>query len=226
MRKIYYGTKSDWVYEVIREAIVTKEIKPGDRIIVNALAKQMGVSDIPVREALKRLQAHKFVEVTPYSGYSVRTMSIEEFEDVWLIRLELETLAARIAIKNCSNENIQELEELVSLMEHAVQEKDFKQYVIYNKRFHIKMYRLCNNERLVQLIKELWEETERASKIFENNEERIRESQKEHNIMLDALRTRDVELLIDTIRRQRSINADIYRQKIKREQLQNTSMDK
>ncbi len=88
-----YTTISEIAFNEIRQAILSGKFRPGERINQKQLTEELGISIIPLREAFKQLQAEGFISIIPHRGAYVNELSLQEIEDVYLIRVELEGLA-------------------------------------------------------------------------------------------------------------------------------------
>lgn len=205
-------TKSDRIYETLREAIVTGELLPRERLHISDLASRFEVSEIPVREALKRLQDHRLINFIPYTGYFVKEFSMEETENTWMIRSALEHLAIRQAVEKFDGNPPPAIADHMKRMEEAVQADDHRLFRVFNKEFHLEIYRISGNRRLVELIDDLWEEIERAARIFRIYRARPADSVREHSVMLDALQARDVVGLERILDAHRETNLQILKQ--------------
>ena len=106
---------SEQIREQLMESIVNGDIKPGTKLVENTLAKEFGVSQAPVREALKSLESLGLVLVEPYKGTTVKKFGIETMQEYFVVRSELEGLAARLACQNITEEELHELELLLEL---------------------------------------------------------------------------------------------------------------
>ena len=96
-------------YEALRDAIVKRQLLPGDRLMETELANEMGISRTPVREAMRRLETDGYVVIQPRKGSYVADISIKDIEDVFEIRTVLEMLAARNAAERATDDEIGEL---------------------------------------------------------------------------------------------------------------------
>src|SRR5580698_3023617 len=94
---IEFQTKADLVYNHVREQILHGQLRPGDRVPINRVARELGISDIPTREGVKRLEADGLVSFTTHKGAVVTRMGRHEVEELFAIRTELEALALRHA---------------------------------------------------------------------------------------------------------------------------------
>src|SRR5690606_13298771 len=112
-------TRAQWVYEQLKEAILSGALEPGERLVVDQLARDFGTSPIPVREAIRRLEAEELVETTPYIGARVAPVRADQLEELMAIRKELEPLLARTAVLGATPEAIDELEDLVRRMDEV-----------------------------------------------------------------------------------------------------------
>ena len=107
------GTIGDQVLNHIRNQILSGELATGTRIDQNAIASELGVSIIPVRESLRQLEAEGLIEKRPYRGAFVAELSLTELLDIYAIREELEELAAQLAVKRMTPETLTNLNALI-----------------------------------------------------------------------------------------------------------------
>src|SRR5690349_5285048 len=106
---VEFQTKTDYAFASLRDAIVTGRLKPGDWIRSQEWADDLQVSQIPVREALSRLQAQGLVEIHPHRGVQVMGRSLAHVSETYLIRAALESLAAKVAIESSTDEEFDAL---------------------------------------------------------------------------------------------------------------------
>ncbi|QQE73741.1 GntR family transcriptional regulator [Brevibacillus composti] len=197
------NTKSDTVYEFIKEQIHSGVFKPGDRIIIREISRQLGVSDIPVREAVKKLASEGFLEVKSHSGARVAALNIQSLEEIFLIRVELETLATRLAVRSATPEEVAQLEACVRKMEESYQNNDMASYTAYNREFHQLLYRASHAPYLVEIIENLYVRSDNSKKIFQHDPERWRKSNAEHREIVEAILAKDEERAAKVIRYQK-----------------------
>lgn len=146
---------SERIKEYIVQAVLSGEFKPGERIVESALARQLGVSQAPVREAMRDLVLLGFLETEPYRGTSVRSFSPEELWETYTVRAALESLAARLAAGSRSNEDLQVLERILDKMIEAGQKEDRETLGRLDNSFHETIMRISRNKTLYQLWKTL-----------------------------------------------------------------------
>jgi DNA-binding GntR family transcriptional regulator len=114
-----FRSKQEFAYSAIREAIVNGELRPKERLVIANLAEGLGISEIPTREALKRLEAEGYAIMTS-NGMVVSSVSPEEFVDLLEVRIEFEGIAIRRAAKRIDESGLLELKKLRSQMESAM----------------------------------------------------------------------------------------------------------
>lgn len=131
-----YTTSADYVYQELRHKIITKQMKPGQRLPEVNIAVQMGVSRTPVREALRRLASEGLVLIIPNSGARLVSPSKREVENAYLVREQLECLAVRLAARSVADKHLRRLEESILSEEQAFKEKNLEQYLEINESFH------------------------------------------------------------------------------------------
>lgn len=197
------NTKANDVYESLRDAIISGELAPGTRLVIRKIALQLGVSDIPVREALKRLEVEGLVVFKPYAGATVSVPLLRELEEIMEIRGELESFAAASSVDNLTEEDVEELETLLKEMEKCADEGRFWDYSKADRQFHRVLCRRCSNETLIRMLMDLWSQSERARAIFNIMTVSIQASLAEHKEMLEAVRLKDAERLRKVVMKQR-----------------------
>jgi DNA-binding GntR family transcriptional regulator len=146
---------SDRVKEHIVDAVLNGELKPGDRIVESSLARQLGVSQAPVREAIRDLVLLGFLETRPYKGTSVRSFTPEELWETYTVRAALESLAARLAATHLTDEDVLALRAILNEMMLAAQRQDRDRLVELDNHFHEKILQISKNKTLYQFWKTL-----------------------------------------------------------------------
>jgi len=146
---------SDRVKEYIVEAVLSGELKPGDRIVESSMARDLGVSQAPVREAIRDLVLLGFLENEPYKGTSVRSFTYEELWETYTVRAALESLAARLAASHLTNDDADRLQGILDEMMEAARQQDRDRLVQLDNRFHETILKISRNKTLHQLWKSL-----------------------------------------------------------------------
>ncbi len=149
-------TLQDAVYRELKKSILSANIRPGDRLITEDLARQANVSETPVREALARLEIEGFLYKEKRKGHLIRTLSLLELKEILKIRLELETLAIRDSSLPFSPSLLKKLETNLFQNKLARKEGDIEKYVILNRQFHHMIYSNANMPTLKLIISYLW----------------------------------------------------------------------
>jgi DNA-binding GntR family transcriptional regulator len=139
---------SEQVKDRILYWILEGELAPGSRIIETRVAKQLGVSQAPVREALRDLATLGLVEMKPYRGASVRKPSKADLVEAMEVRAELEALAARIAAERITEEYLDELRRLVAEMHELIEKGDAHAHAVKHTQFHETVLRASGNKTL------------------------------------------------------------------------------
>jgi DNA-binding GntR family transcriptional regulator len=146
---------SDRVKEHIVDAVLNGELKPGDRIVESSLARQLGVSQAPVREAIRDLVLLGFLQSEPYKGTSVRSFTYEELWETYTVRAALESLAARLAATHLTDEDAERLQGILDEMMTAAGQQDRDRLIVLDNRFHEMILEISRNKTLYQLWKSL-----------------------------------------------------------------------
>jgi DNA-binding GntR family transcriptional regulator len=141
-------SKKDRVVAALREAIVSGRMKPGDPIVESRVARELGVGQPLVREALLDLEHHGFVQRVPYRGTSVTKLGPQEIEQIQRMRVEMESLAVEWARTRIKDEDVRELRSLVEGMREAARRKDLARFNDYDLALHRRLWQLCGNKYL------------------------------------------------------------------------------
>jgi DNA-binding GntR family transcriptional regulator len=144
------------VYEALRKAIIEGRLARDERLVQDDLATQFGTSRIPVRDALKRLETEGLVTLDERGSYVVSYFGSEDVEEIYGLRLLLEPYAAGKALDCMTASGLEELESIAQEMKEAAALKDIERYVQLNQTFHLSLYELSRQRRLVRLIQSLW----------------------------------------------------------------------
>jgi DNA-binding GntR family transcriptional regulator len=180
----------DQVKEFVIEAIMNGTYRPGDRIVTSTLARQLGVSQAPVREAIRDLVLLGFLENKAFKGTSVRSFSPKELYEVYMVRASLESLAARLAAENLTAEDAQGLRHTLDKMILAAQQQDEGQMVSLDNKFHETIMQISDNQLLYQLWQSLQFGTWTIVTTRMSNMDLV-ELARRHETLLAALETRD-----------------------------------
>jgi len=128
--------------------ILEGELAPGSRIVETRVARQLGTSQAPVREALRDLATLGFVEITPYQGSRVRQPTAGELREAIAVRGELEAFAGRLAATRVTSTTLRQLDGLFEKMGDAAERGDAHEQAVYNTRFHTAIVRAAGNRAL------------------------------------------------------------------------------
>lgn len=199
-----YQTKNQAVYEALRRGIVEGKLKPRQKIVIREVAKEFGLSDIPVREAIRRLESDGYINFTPHIGAVVSEIDEQKFVETYLIRIELESLATRLAVSHITSSDIEFLINKNNEMKKALTENKYEKIGAINRDFHLRIYRAAPYPYLNQLIATLWERVERTQSVFAYVPERAVAAVIEHERIIDALKNKNLALSEKLMKDQKS----------------------
>jgi DNA-binding GntR family transcriptional regulator len=190
--KLEHPSLGQRVAEELRQSILTSRRKPGDRLIEEQLSEELGVSRIPIREALHALAAEGLVEVLPRRGASVADVSPEVARDLVEVRATLEGLNARLAARHHQPAIIDELRQVLAEGNRAAKSGNVDDLVRLNGAFHDKLAEAGRNSILWDIMRTL---RERTSLVFAaNTSRRAQQDWDEHSRILAAVIDGDEEL--------------------------------
>ncbi len=183
----------DVVFQTLRQAILRNEIKPGERLMEIHLAKKLGVSRTPVREAIRMLELEGLVKTYPRKGAVVAEITIPDLEDVLEVRLALEALAVRKVCRTLTEAQLQELRQLAAKFEETLNGEDVEACAQADMAFHDAIYNATGNRRLVQILNNLREQMYRYRMEYLKDRNSHRMLVEEHAQIVQALAEQDEE---------------------------------
>lgn len=149
VRPVTRSTIGEHVYQELRQAIWTSKLRPGERLVIDQLARQLGVSITPVRDALRRLQLEGLVTETPYRGASVTKASTAEVRELFEIRGVLEGYVLARGAEAFTPPLIEELQTTIAGgLQSAVEADDFPSFHLHNVAFHERMIKIATTGRI------------------------------------------------------------------------------
>lgn len=178
----------DQVLEFARQRIVSGEYPPDTKLLPKILAAECGTSLIPVREAMRVLESEGLVVFIHNRGAFVAPLSLSELNELYKIRIELETEAVRGA-ETLTSADIKKLREILRLSSVASKAKDNRTVIKLNQDFHFSIYRHSNSPLRIRLIETLWLHSERYQRY--SLEFRENTADLEHLAIVDALASDD-----------------------------------
>ena len=189
------------VLNKLMDWIMDGKLKMGEKLNTEELARQLGVSRMPIREALKSLEKMGLAESIPYVGVKLVSLEQEDVLQIYLMRQLLEPLAAGEACKKITEEQIHELEEIhkeyIPIVE--ADEIDAKKLYLQNRKFHFAIYSISEMGRVCAMIESLWDTLSFFKLIYGRdvikNTNGAKNMIAEHQGYIDALKDRDAERL-------------------------------
>ena len=184
---------AEHIVEDLERKIITRVLKPGERIIEESLCKTFGVSRSPVREAFQILESQGFVVREPRKGISVAEITPQEAVDIYRIRAGLEGLAMALAVRNQTPSLLKKLKTLHKQMIQAAAKESAKTYSNLNVKFHALIIEACGNQRLVQLIGNFDKQTKLYRLAIVNSPGWMDNSTRIHGSIIAAFEAGDAE---------------------------------
>ncbi len=188
--KIESKTLRQLAYDGISNAILSGSMKPGQRFSLRDLSRHLGVSTMPVREALWQLESEKVILIQSNKRMLVNTLDLRELEDVFALRIFLETELARRACETRDERTIERAQDIYRKIEACM--SDVQQYVSCNKDFHFVIYEASDSKIFLDTVRSLWL---RVAPYFTIQNENVSShvQLQPHRRMLQSLISRDRE---------------------------------
>jgi DNA-binding GntR family transcriptional regulator len=186
-------------YAHILDGIISGRYEPSSSLRLQALANEIGMSMIPVREALRRLEAEHLVRITPNRGAQVAPLSLEDVQDAYTVRIILEVEALRRSFSALTEEDIARARKLTDRMVRLLERGDEAGYEPH-RELHFILYEKANSRWMMRTIETLWSHTERYRRLATELRGDPEEIGSEHGAVLDAVERGDEEAAVSALR--------------------------
>ncbi len=197
------------VYRDIRASIISGEYEPGSPLRLQDLTDAHGVSLIPIREALRRLEAERLVDATPNKGARVADISVADVEDAYATRIILEEEAIRRGWSSLLQMDLSGLWEVREEMLNAYARQEYARASAAHRQLHVSLYAAARSEWLGHLIELLWSHTERCRRVALSLRPSLDPQTDLHGELLDAVSRGDLDDALDSLRRDLSRTAEL-----------------
>jgi DNA-binding GntR family transcriptional regulator len=197
-----HRTKQEFVYQTLRDAIIRCELPPGERLVIDDLARKLAVSAIPVREALQLLQSEGLAVNVPHVGATVAPISKESILEVFTVMEGLEIVATRSAAQRATADELDALAGIVAAMDEALAAGQTDQWADLNNRFHATIARLTGMPMLQEMMERALDRWDRVRRYYFSGVlvHRAEHAQQEHHALLAAMKRRDLAALEALVR--------------------------
>lgn len=194
-----HGSLRDRVVDEVKERIISGDLPTGARLHERNLSQELGVSRVPLREAILTLAAQGLVEMRPRVGAFVRPMTKAYVEDLFAVRMALEPLAASLAARNRNAAHLAELARLVDAEREALVAGDDRRGSLVNAEFHLEILRASGNELLFSIMAPMQSQIQRLfRRTITSMSQQLSD---DHADMLEALQAQDADRATDAARR-------------------------
>jgi len=183
-------SKADHAYETILRSILDGEYEPGERLVIERLARELGVSVVPVREAIRRLEADGYVTFTRNIGATVTAIDLDRYPETIEAVAALEGIAIGLAAPHLTATDLRRAREVNDRLRESLSKFDPTQFTRLNRRFHEILYGACPNRHILAILEREWAllDTTRRS-AFTYIPERAARSVQEHDDLLEMIET-------------------------------------
>lgn len=189
------------VYESLRRSILHGHLKAGERLIEEKIARQMGISRTPVREALHKLEQEELVVRLPKKGFAVREFTKADVEEIFGIRAALESYAASLATLHIPSERIEALERNLDETRRAMEKGEYDRVIRLHTEFHNDLYKACKSKKLLGMINTYSDYFYRYRPALVHSASGFQSSLEDHRQMLEAMKKRDPQRVEKLVRK-------------------------
>lgn len=192
MKLIKKSTLRNEVSRRLRELILNNELKPGERIVETRIAKDLGVSQSPVREAIRELELMGLVENKPFLGCFVKRLTKKDIENAYKVRIYLEMLAVSEATQNITENHFKKMDELLSNMKATAKKELKEEFIELDISFHKLILNIADNS----LLNKLWNMVDLGQWTFITtsiSEKSLTELANRHEMLIECLKERNSE---------------------------------
>jgi DNA-binding GntR family transcriptional regulator len=199
-RRLRHRTMAEYALEQLREAIIMGELQAGTPLRLDELARSLGMSISPIREAVRQLEALGLAKHVPHQGARVVAFDIDDLRDLFEVRLALESLAVRRAAARVTAAEIDAARQHLADLDAARSGKDILGAMRAHTDFHFTIYDACDAPWLLQMIRPAWDRTERFRPALFTGAGELQDRHREiDERLLDAVAGRDADRATSTL---------------------------
>jgi len=209
-----HQTLRERILETIREAILSGQLKAGEKVAEPELAERFGISRTPIREAFRQLESEGYLTVIPRKGAVVTDLSEREVEEFYSIKSILEGYAARMAAEKMSSKDYERLEAINFRLKKLAEEGDVKTFFRVHDEFHELFIRAAGNDKLFDLIGQMLRKFNRLRMASLALPGRMEISVQEHMKILEAFRRHDGEMADNLVRKNAAYGGQVLIQSL------------
>lgn len=186
---------SEQVFDYILNRILYGDLKVGEKINIEAIARDLKVSRTPVREAFRKLEQMDLVVAIPFSGFQVKQLSIEEIHEIYQIRILLEVYAIRESAKKITPDQLDHIISIQKKMEQILESENHsnQQILVCNREFHMAIFKTCSLPLLCEMIETLWNRLSFFRLLLIQEKSYGSRSMQEHWQYIEALRCHNAD---------------------------------
>lgn len=188
-----YRTMTELAFRHLRDSVMQGTLQPGDRVPQELVAAELGISRMPLREALRRLEERGFVTIRPHRGAFVTPLSLRHMNELYVARTLLESANAGEAALRMQEPTLRELREVLDGADAALDRGDGLALAGLNRTFHLVGHKASGNDVMVGLISDLSIHCQRYRLMHASLSDRAATALDEHEKILDAWERRDAE---------------------------------
>lgn len=212
---------ADEVYSWLKTQLLNRTYKPGERLYVEKIAQQLGVSYTPVQQAISKLTKEGLVISKPRRGATVASLSSKDIEEIFDLRKLLECYAVEL-IKSIPSDTEKAIEDILKEMEELIDKREkILEFTIKDKDFHLSIVRLASNEKLYEIYQHIdnWMHTIRFYHMQTTSKERIIDAVAEHRRIWNSLQKGNLREARETIQSHIQITKELVLRKVGKEAL-------
>jgi DNA-binding GntR family transcriptional regulator len=207
----------DRAYTSIKNAIITAQLKPNQRLVEERMAADIGSSRTPVREALQKLEKEGLIFRPPRTGFVVKGVIEEEVEDILDLQRMLEGYAGRLATQRITEDEITHLNDLIKLQEECVTNADTEMFICLDGEFHDALHRAAKHARLYDLVQGLRDYLDRYRVIIFRSHANLDLSIKDHKEVVSLMKTKNARQIEKLMGKHMIRGKNIIKNKIRRD---------
>lgn len=193
-------TAERMVHTVLQQRILDGVLRPGERIDLDAIASELAVSRTPVRTALRQLESEGLVTIYPHRAVMVSELSADDLEQIYAVRIHLETLAAQMSVPNLTPADVAAIRRLHQEIIEGIDDANLASFVEKDRAFHLALYQAANNKFLSRLIDDLRKASLRFLTVYASVE-RLPNAVAEHGEIISAAEAHDADQVMKLIQK-------------------------
>ncbi|OLR65067.1 GntR family transcriptional regulator [Peptoniphilus porci] len=190
---------TDQTYDILKKMILSGDFKPGKVVSINSLSQELNISRTPLTNAFQKLELENFVDIIPKQGVIIKPITLKEAREIYELRAALESFAAKKSFDFITKHHVDWIKNSIKIQETAVKNKDIKNFMSEDIKFHMYLLKIYDNTYFNSIIKNLYDRAYMLGVKGSHYNNRLKDALEEHKTIYKAILEKNKEKYVKAV---------------------------